>query len=412
MTSKIDIQDYDGRYKNAIKNLSTANISERNRTLIEDFERTCFVEEALGKPRRTKLVNSLIVLARDYTRNDFDKVKIDELKEVVKKLEEKENYSAWTKQNYRAILKKFYKWLVYGDGYKNKQGYPKIVSWINASIRKKDKPRVNASDILTENEVDSLIKAAEHLRDKAFIVMLYELGARIGEIGNLRIKDVTRDKYSYIVDISGKTGHRTPRIVMSDPYLTTWLNEHPLRDDLNAPLWVMVGSRKNEAMNYGSLRAMLLRMREKADLKKRIHPHLFRHTRVTHLLINRQINESQAKIYFGWVPSSNMLSEYSHLLSNDVNDAILEIHGIKKVKEGGSELSPKQCARCKKINMKNARFCQYCSSVLDVKTAIELDAKKETAEDIITAIAKDPRKAKILATLISELGQAKKLMEI
>ena len=99
MTSKIEIQDYDGRYKSARKNLETANISERNKNLIEDFERTCFVIEALGKPRRTKLINSLIVLARDYIKNDFDKIKIYELKEVVRKIEEKENYSAWTKQN-------------------------------------------------------------------------------------------------------------------------------------------------------------------------------------------------------------------------------------------------------------------------------------------------------------------------
>ena len=64
------------------------------------------------------------------------------------------------------------------------------------------------------------MKVAVQPRDKAFISMLYELGARIGEIGNLRVKDVVKDKYSFIVNLRGKTGQRTPRIVISDPHVT------------------------------------------------------------------------------------------------------------------------------------------------------------------------------------------------
>ena len=96
----------------------------------------------------------------------------------------------------------------------------------------------------------------------------------------------------------------------------------------------MLGNRnKNERMRYAAFRALVLRLKERAKIKKRIYPHLFRHTRVTHLLRNKQINESQAKVYFGLVPSSKMLSEYSHLVSQDVNDIMLEIHGIKTLEK-------------------------------------------------------------------------------
>ena len=40
---------------------------------------------------------------------------------------------------------------------------------------------------------------------------------------------------------------------------------------------------------------------------KRIYPHLFRHTRATHLLLTGQMNETQAKVYFGWSPDSKMI---------------------------------------------------------------------------------------------------------
>ncbi len=407
-----DIHDYSTKYKSALERVKKSTISEKNKDLILDFDRTCFLE-GLSKPRRIKLISSLLMLASQYLKKDFDKATERDIKEVVIKIESREDYSVWTKQGYRAILKKFYKWLKYKDNYKERNDYPKIVSWINTNVKKKDQPKVQASDILTEKDIKRLIDAAEYPRDKAFVSMLYELGARIGEIGSLQIKDVTRDRYSYIVDLNGKTGHRTPRIVISDPYITNWLNLHPGKDNPRSPLWVMTGNRnKNEKMKYGSFRALILRLKRKAKIKKRLYHHLFRHTRVTHLLINRQISEAQAKVYFGWVPSSKMLSEYSHLLSSDVNNTILEIHGIKKTKEKESLLKPKQCQSCGGINSKDALFCQKCSKVLDVKTAIELDEKRKNSDEIITALAKNPKTVKKLAEILSELGLTKKLMEI
>ncbi len=56
---------------------------------------------------------------------------------------------------------------------------------------------------MTEEKVAKLIDVAEHPRDKAFICMLYELGARISELGNLEIKGVSKDKYTYLIDVGG-----------------------------------------------------------------------------------------------------------------------------------------------------------------------------------------------------------------
>ena len=94
------------------------------------------------------------------------------IEDVLFKIDSREDYSPWTKQSYRAIIKKFFKWLVQGDEYKIILEYPPIVNWINTNIKKKDKPRVRASDLLTEPEVKRLIDAAEHARDKAFVSMI------------------------------------------------------------------------------------------------------------------------------------------------------------------------------------------------------------------------------------------------
>jgi len=413
MKPEKDIHDYNSQYERIIVHLDKESISKKNKSFIMAFDRACALE-GLGKARRIKIIGTLANFAKDYLQKDFDIIGKEDLKDAIIKIDNREDYSPWTKQGYKAIIKKFYKWHVFGDGYKDKLEYPEIVSWLRVNLSTKDKPRVKASEILTEREIDKLIAAAEHPRDKAFIAMLYELGARIGEIGGLSIGDLSTDEHSFIIDLTGKTGHRTPRIITSDPYLRTWLNVHPLKNEPNAPVWVMQGARnKNKRMNYAALRALVLRLKEKANIKKRVYPHLFRHTRVTHLLINKQINETQAKVYFGWVPSTHMLSEYSHLVSQDVNDVMLEIHGIKREESEKHEPKIKQCPRCNDINPKDHLFCKKCGSVLDVKTAIALDDKKKGYEGLFAEMMRnDPSLKEAVVTAILKQGVGKELMEL
>ena len=131
---------------------------------------------------------------------------------------------------------------------------------------------------------------------------------------------------------------------------------------------------------------------------------MFRHSRVTHLLGNKQINEAQAKVYFGWVPSSKMLSEYSHLISSDVNDAILDLHGIKKEEASESKLKPKQCPTCKAINARDALFCQKCSNILDVKSAAQLDEKRKKKDEMMKKLVQNPDILSFLVNKMEEMG--------
>ncbi|NJD52503.1 MAG: hypothetical protein FIB07_06490 [Candidatus Methanoperedens sp.] len=65
-----------------------------------------------------------------------------------------------------------------------------------------------------------------------------ESGARISELGNLKIKHVKFDQYGAVLMVDGKTGMRRVRIIFSSPYLATWLVNHPFRDNPEAFVWV------------------------------------------------------------------------------------------------------------------------------------------------------------------------------
>ena len=400
------IHNYKGRYEGYLNRIKKdKDISSKNKKLIFDFERKCYLTQKLELPTRVKYFEVLGAIARDYVKKDFDKLTRRDFEKIVLKIESKEEWSVATKHKFKVLLKKFGKWVKWKDKTFTEKGYPETVSWINTVIKRKEMSKVMASDILTEEEIDNLIKSSEHPRDKAFISMLYELGARIGEIGNLKIKDITRDEYSYLIDLNGKTGHRTPRIVMSDPHITTWLNQHPFRDNPEAPVWVKIGNKDINKLSYTSLTKIIKRVKEKAEVKKRMYAHLFRHSRVTHLLGNKQINESQAKIYFGWVPDSNVLFRYSHLVSSDVNEAILEMHGMRKENKNKEILKPKICSSCRKINDRNALFCQTCSKPLDFNTALSLDNKKKNYESSLKKVLKNNKNIReVLVKALMEDG--------
>jgi len=384
-----EIHGYDKEYEAQKRNVINSDLSEKNKELVLKFDALCYIQERLSKPRRIKLIGHIRRLS-EYINKDFEETTISDLKHCLLQIEEQERLRLWTKQGYRVVMKKFFSWVAYGDDYKEKirvDGYPQLVKWINTTIKSKDTPKVKASDILTKEEVQLLIKSAQSIRDKAFISLLYELGARIGEVGNLNIKDVTRTEYGYLIDLKGKTGTRTPLVVFSASVLSMWLNNHPLKNTPEAPLWVMKVSGEHKRMMYDSLRALVIRITERAKITKRVHPHLFRHTRVSHILLDKSMNESQVKVYFGWTSGSNMIGQYTHITSSNVNDAILSMYGIIKLNDKEDELKVKKCVFCSEINPKEAKFCYKCSNPIDEKEAIQLfEKRRETESEIMKFI--------------------------
>ena len=67
--------------------------------------------------------------------------------------------------------------------------------------------------MFTEQKILKIIYCAAQLKDKAIITLLWDIGARIGEIGTLKIKHIKFDEYGAIVNIKSKTGYRRVRNV-------------------------------------------------------------------------------------------------------------------------------------------------------------------------------------------------------
>jgi len=340
-----------------------------NSKLIENFLNNC-VATGIGKLRVIKYTQQLKWLSENLEKN-FDKATRKDIENLVVKINQNENWSEWSKYDYKVALKKFYRWFNGGE-----ECHP-VARWIPTKISKCNQKL--PEDLLTEEEVKKMVEYAPTIRDKAFVITLYETGCRIGEMLSLRVKSVSFEEQGTVLRVHGKTGARRVMVITATPYLRDWLNNHPMKDDPNEPLWIMADG---SALTQAASAALLRRIADKAKIKKRINPHNFRHTRATHLA--NYLTEAQMKEYLGWTQSSDMAAVYVHLSGRDTDNAILGMHGLKKEdKRKSQKLSPQKCMRCGEINKSTSKFCDKCGAILDLGTAVDFEKQQKDEKDIL-----------------------------
>lgn len=278
--------------------------------------------------------------------------------------------SEWSIEGYKASIKKFYKWL----------GFPNAVKDVKykSKINRKQKPDY----IISQEQVDLLIKACDNSRDKAIVSLLFDSGIRVGELLTLRIKDTEWDDYGMKITVSGKTGVRKVRVLGdSVSHMREWLNVHPY--GLNSEAWMFCSIGANslgkdkigEMMSHSQIYAAFHKIRARAirlgfPANTRINPHKFRHNMATKLA--PKVSESILEKTMGWTLASKMTRVYLHLNDQAVDDAILEANGIKREKKIEEVRKPRLCMKCKSPNATLNKYCHQCGMPLEIDEAEKL----------------------------------------
>jgi len=286
------------------------------------------------------------------------------------------------------IVRLFYKWL-YRDEIGG--GYPPCVARLKELIvrpRLDERSRVKSSyDLLSDQDLAALLRACEDAsnplevkRNQAIIAVLYESGCRVSEIVNLKNKDVVRTDYGFKITVEGKTGRRTVPLIESAPYLLEWAEVHPRGDDPEAPLFPSLTTNHfGEKLNRRSINKIIKGLAQKAGIKKRVYPHLFRHTRATEL--TAYVNESYLRQICGWSRMSPTPAFYIHLSGRDVEREILRIHGLVPPQELKPILSKRKCPTCEHENDPHRLYCEACGAPLKAGAVVlrELSEAHEVA---------------------------------
>ncbi len=409
MKRKVDIHNYKLRLERSIRQIENSDLSEKNKKLILDFKTHCSLE-GLSIGRQERYLGVLKYWS-ELIGKDFDDADKSDLMRAVGIVQDRD-ISPWTKMTYKAMIKCFYKWLK-----QTGENYPDEVDFIKSRVKRTEISMPSEGQLITEEEIKKLIDTAVHPRDKAFVSVLYESGARVGEMATIQFKNVRMDKHGMVIMVQGKTGARPIRLISSVPLLTIWMNCHPLRDDEEAPIWISHSTNcKGNVLGYNGIQSMLKGLFERAGVKKRCNPHFFRHSRATYLA--NHLTEFQMNQYFGWIQGSKMASTYVHMSGKKIDQSMLKLNGVAIDDEKETSiLKPIICERCDTINNNDSKFCSKCGLVLDLKKSYDLAKEqeeetkfRESSDDLMNMLFKDKDVLEMVSRKIKEMGMSERVI--
>lgn len=188
-------------------------------------------------------------------------------------------------------------------------------------------------DILSVAEIQAMVNATQGTRDRALIACLYETGVRISELLSLNLGRVARKEANggpagYVltfrkVKVAGEE-HRG-FIFEAEAVLGSWLKGHPTPGKPDAALFCTFDGRGR--LSRGGAWSVIEAAKVRAKITKKVYPHLFRHSRASHLLA-RGTSEAMVKKLLGWKQNSSMLNRYAHVSDRDAEEAQLRASGF------------------------------------------------------------------------------------
>jgi integrase/recombinase XerD len=388
--------------------LDRNNITGTNRSIVDAYFRDMKLQGL--KPKTVEFNSKVVIFLLEHIENTLDKLTDDDSKMFQEALMES-GYAESSQKQYIVNFKRFLRWYGENRRYPNRLEYLDIAKSIK---RKFNIPRLQPSELITEDEILKMISISDSVRDKALIAVLAEAGCRIGELTATKVKDVRfngRGVALTFTETKGNIGSRTVILVFATSYLATYLEHHHSRNSpgfQNSFLFITdkvhqytVGKRTEyayKALDPDTIRLLLKDVAERAGIKKRVYPHLFRHCRATQLA--QKFTEPKLRGYMGWAPGSSMPSRYTHLSAQDMENAIYEIYGIVSVKEESTGLKITMCNKCKKHIPINSKMCPNCYTPLNLNDA---EAFKQKINDMFTEIIYSPERLEGLKSSLNAI---------
>lgn len=149
---------------------------------------------------------------------------------------------------------------------------------ITISRPKKDHKIVG--ETLSEAEIAMIFVSCRNSREKAMLSVLAYSGIRCEELCNLKVLDIDFGKG--LIKVSGKGGRDGVSFISGDciNLLMDYLSEYPRKSQDYLFTTIRFGMR----MSPTSIRRLVKKLGKRAHIKKRVYPHLFRHSLASNML--------------------------------------------------------------------------------------------------------------------------------
>lgn len=296
--------------------------------VVDDFYKFCLTT---CSERRLKKIQLIIRYAQTKLKTPLNKLKVEDVVEFLKNVNQSE-YTAWTKNDYKKIFKRFVKWfykdLEMIEGAKVKDGFRTV-----SKKRAFNKEKINKNTLVKPEELEKLLRTAKSLKWKALISFAYESAFRPCEIKGLQWKHIKFDDSLGICRVwtlSPKT-KEDREIPVKDcvVHLKRWRDEYQFPDRNDNDFVFPSQHERNKPMGDGVITEMFKRLCKDAKLRN-IFPYMFRHSRIYE--IQKRLPEKIAAKFAGHSIETSEI--YNHLADDDVEESMLkEIYTTKELSE-------------------------------------------------------------------------------
>ncbi len=141
--------------------------------------------------------------------------------------------------------------------------------------RKRQLPRV-----LSEHAVRRFLEALETPKSRALAFTLYSTGLRVGEAVRLKVPDIDSDRM--MIHVREGKGQKD-RYVMLSPVLLEILREY-VRGERPSDWLFPAGHRRDRHITARTVQRQVAAAADRAGIRKKVTPHMLRHSFATHLL--------------------------------------------------------------------------------------------------------------------------------
>ena len=183
-------------------------------------------------------------------------------------------------------------------------------------------------DVLARDELERMEDAAKTERDKLIVRVLADTGIRVGELVNLRISDLLERDRNHFIRVRGK-GSRERLVPLPRLYRRLLkYAEQGRPEDVNTDR-IFIALRRRPGGDYAALTTsgvdqMIRNLAKTANIRKRVYPHLLRHSYATWALTGG-MNPIQLAQILGHSSLAMIQNVYSHLSPSDAYNAMLKM---------------------------------------------------------------------------------------
>ena len=372
------------------KAVASNKITEDDAGLIRKFlqESKATGKTKISDARCFKIVLSLIAI-RQFFPVQFRDCKMDDVYAAIESIRtaEKDDGTSRYKQNtvadYIRFMKRFFRWMVK----KNHSAIPpEDLTEIKPPAYQYDTK--TADDIFTKEEIRDMLEACQNSRDRAIVATLYDGACRVGEIGTLKWNQVQITDVNALITVRFKT-EKTRKIplFMAKEYLIAWRNDYPGDASGDNYVFLTSGGGRNRKgrhqLQYAGIAKQIKKIAERAGISRHITPHIFRHSKITHLVRDRMQESMIKKIGWGNLTTTMLEKCYAHVEDEDVINEAARVAGVEIDDTPKSRvLEPRQCPHCGTVAAPTQTWCPACGTALTKEAQDKIKVATEQAEQL------------------------------